>query len=188
KTRLAIEVAGRVAPAFPDGVAWVELSALAAGSMVLPAIERALGLPETAGVPVERRLAGYLRRRQLLLVLDNFEHVVDSAGAIVELLQGSPGLSVLVTSREALHVRGEHEVALAPLGLPDGGGAPLATIERSDAVQFFVERARAIVPGFELTSENAPTIAELCRRLDGLPLALELAAVQLRHMAPGELV
>lgn len=189
KTRLSIELAGRAlkeAPdCFPDGAWFVSLSPLSDPSLVVPAIADALGVQETARASLLEDVKHHLRHKRLLLVLDNFEHVTAATPAVRELLAAAPGVRVLVTSRAILRLYGEHEYPLAPLPLPDPGRLPpLADLACSPAVALFVDRARAADPAFRLTSENAPAIAEICVRLDGLPLALELAAARARLFTP----
>jgi predicted ATPase/DNA-binding SARP family transcriptional activator len=189
KTRLSIELAGRVlkeAPdCFPDGAWFVALSPLSDASLVTPAIADALGAQETARASLLEDVKNHLRHKRLLLVLDNFEHVTAAAPAVGELLAAAPGLSVIATSRAILRLYGEQEYPLAPLPLPDPARLPpLADLARSPAIALFVERARAADPAFRLTPENAPAIAEICVRLDGLPLALELAAARARLFTP----
>ena len=183
KTRLALEVAAGsiVAEHFDDGVCLVELAPVTTPNLVVLAIARALGLKESGG-PQETlaaQLHHYLRDKRLLLVLDNFEQVLDAAPEVVQLLQASPWLKVLVTSREALHVKGERRFPVPPLGLPDmAGPRDRAALAHSPAVAFFVERAQDAQPDFELTEENADDVAVVCAGLDGLPLAIELAAAR----------
>ncbi|MGH2601674.1 MAG: ATP-binding protein, partial [Dehalococcoidia bacterium] len=200
KTRLAIEVAAGLREHFSDGVALVELAPLLTAEAVLPAIARALGMQDVEGIPPLEALQERLRSRHVLLVLDNLEHVLAAAPGIAALLESCPRLTALVTSRAALRVRGEREFVVAPLALPlvvessgesDGRGAEGGFETRpyaSPAVALFVERAAAVRPGFARTVENAATIAEICRRLDGLPLALELAAARVRVLSPDALL
>jgi non-specific serine/threonine protein kinase len=193
KTRLALEAARAVGGAFPDGVVVVPLAGLADPALVPAAIAQALGVRETAEEPPLEALRAALRGARLLLVLDNFEHLLAAAPLVPALLAVCPGLTALATSRAPLRVTGEHEHPVPPLTLPGpgAGGArapgPPGTDAgggASEAVRLFVERARAVRPGFALTAENAPAVAEVCRRLDGLPLALELAAARVRHLPP----
>ena len=134
-------------------------------------------------------LIAYLRHKKLLLILDNFEQVTGAAKLIGELLEAAPGLKILVTSRAVLRLSGEHEFEVPPLNLP-GPDMVLnkETAAQYDAVQLFVERARLVAPDFELTDENAPTIAQICARVDGLPLALELAAARIKLLTPAKLL
>ena len=187
KTRLAIEVARALVVDFSDGVAFVALDAIRDAALVLPAIARAVGVPEGGDVPLERRLPQALRRRRLLLLLDNAEQVADGAPFLAALVGACPDLRLLVTSRAALRCSGEHEVAVAPLALPDPSADP-ARVRQSEAVQLFLARARAIRSDFVLTDANAAAIAAICRKLDGVPLALELAAARIRLLAPDALL
>jgi predicted ATPase/DNA-binding XRE family transcriptional regulator len=182
KTRLAIAAADRSAGAFADGAHFVGLASVRDPDLVPAAIAQALGLPDAGGAPVFDRLAAHLRSRRLLLVLDNLEHLLSAAPKISELLAAAPNLSVLATSRVILRLSGEHEHPVSPLALL-AGPAPLA----APATTLFVERMRAATPRLSPTAADAPAIAEICARLDGLPLAIELAAAQCRHLAPVEL-
>lgn len=184
KTRLAIEIAHQVAAAL-DQVWFVPLAAIREPALVAPTILRALGRPLTS----RRRLpADELRvvvgDRRVLLVLDNFEQVVHAGPTVVDMLMACPTLSILVTSRTPLHVSGEHVYPVAPLTLPDAAHA----VAHAEAIRLFVDRARAVVPSFQITPGNADTIAEICRQLDGLPLAIELAAARLTLFTPAELL
>lgn len=187
KTRLALAVAGRVKEAFPDGVAFVDLAPLRDPVLVLPTIALRLGLDERDATSLAERLATYLRGKRLLLLLDNLEHLVEARAAILSLLESCPRLVALATSRVALRVRGEREYRVAPLELP-AEDAPPETLLRTAAVALFVERARAV--GVELDPDlaTARAVATICRRLDGLPLAIELAAAWSRMMLPSALL
>jgi predicted ATPase/class 3 adenylate cyclase/tetratricopeptide (TPR) repeat protein len=188
KSRLVVEVARRLGPKFTDGVRFVELAAVPVADLVPAAVAAGLGLTTSAGRLITD-VVSYLRGRRLLLVLDNFEHVVSAAGLLAELLAAAPGVVVLVTSRVVLRLRGEHEFAVPPLAVPAAGAGPDTDDVRGYAsVGLFVERAHAAAPGFEMTSENAAAIAEICRRLDGLPLAIELAAARVRLLPPQALI
>ena len=188
KSRLVVEVARRLGPAFADGVRFVELAAVPAADLVAAAVAAGLRLTTSAG-RLSADLVSYLRGRRLLLVLDNFEHVVGAAGLLAELLAVAPGVVVLVTSRVVLRLRGEHEFAVPPLPVPPAGADGDAGDARAYAsVSLFVERAHAAAPGFAMNSENAEAIAEICRRLDGLPLAIELAAARVRLLPPQALI
>ena len=186
KTTLAIRVAETVAPSFPDGVCFVDLSGTREPHAVLVAIARALGLGEIIDRPLEDELVDHLRERHMLLVLDNLEQVREAAPTVARLLSECPRLTVLATSREVLHIRAERVIQVAPLGLPPGGRdvTSVRQVEEYDAVLLFVDRARMVRPDFELTDENAAAVADICRRLDGLPLAIELAAARLRLFSP----
>ena len=187
KTRLALAVLQRTRGHWRDGAAFVDLSPVSDARAVPEFMASALGfVGQGTETPVEtltRRLAG----RHMLLVIDNFEQVLDAAPVVGQLLERSPGLHVLVTSRVVLRLRGEQEWRVEPLGLgPDGSSR--AALARAPAVQMFVERVRDVRPGFELTDDNAAVVAELCRRLDGLPLALELAASWTRLLTPEQVL
>jgi predicted ATPase len=170
KTRLAVDVAAVMADSAADGVVLVELALLDDPALVVLAISQALGLREHGGRPLAERLREHLASRCLLLLLDNFEHVVEAAPLVADLLATSPGLQVLVTTREPLHLRGEREYDVPPLALPrTDAWTPPAALARNAAVALFVERAAAIHPGLSVTDENASHIAEICIRL-GLSL------------------
>lgn len=192
KTRLSIEAAARSLYHFEGGVFFVPLAFISDPDLVIPAIAGVLGLKESAERTLVESLRGYLRDRRILLVLDNVEQVVEAAPQLENLLGACGRLVVLVTSREALHVQGEQQFHVAPLELPDpslySGRALLhmpsmKTLAANPAVALFVERARAVKPGFELTEENAGTVAAICIELDGLPLAIEIAAVRVNLLS-----
>src|SRR5215472_2118285 len=190
KTRLALQVAADLASQFTDGVAFIELSELKDPQLVVPTVARALGLSETGHAgSVEELLLEYLRPRHMLLVLDNTEQLVSAAPLAVQALELAPNLKLLVTSREPLRVRDEHLVPVPPLALADPASlSDLEHLAQTPSVALFVERAREAQPDFALTSQNAATIVELCQRLDGLPLALELAAARLPLLSPAALL
>jgi predicted ATPase/class 3 adenylate cyclase/DNA-binding CsgD family transcriptional regulator len=185
KTRLGLQVAAEVIDQFGDGVFFVELAPISDPTLVPSAIAQVLGVRDMGGRPIVESLKEYLRRRSLLLVLDNFEQIVLAAPTVADLLASSPGLRVLVTSREPLRLRGEREYAVPPLALPDDRRrmAP-EELSRYAAAALFVERATEIRADFAVTAENAIAIAEICTRLDGLPLAIELAAARVRLLSP----
>jgi predicted ATPase len=188
KSRLAVEAARHLAPGFRDGVRFVDLSAVPAAGLVAAAIAAGLGL-STSGGRLLSDLESYLRSRQLLLLLDNFEQVTGAAPALATLLGAAPGVVALVTSRAVLRLSGEHEFPVPTLPVPTARtGQDPATVREYAAVRLFAERAHAATAGFELTSENAGAIAEICRRLDGLPLAIELAAARVRILPPQALL
>ncbi|MGH2603592.1 MAG: ATP-binding protein, partial [Dehalococcoidia bacterium] len=189
KTRLALSVADVVAAEFADGVVFVPLESLRDPAFVMPTIAKAFGLSDTGGRPLTERLVVHLRPRQVLLVLDNVEQVVEAAPRIAELLHACPHLKVLATSRVVLRLSAEHDVPIFPLASPSVGDWPsLANVASFPAVQLFVARARAASPAFALTPANAAAVAAICARLDGLPLALELAAVRIPTLPPGALL
>jgi predicted ATPase len=184
KSRLMVEAARWLGPGFADGVRFVELAAVSAGDLVAPAIAAGLGLSTSAG-QLSADLQAYLRPRRLLLALDNFEQVVGAAPLLAELLAAAPGLVVLVTSRAVLRLSGEHEFAVPALPVPPPDAPPNPEeLRRYASVSLFTERAHAAVDGFELTAGNTAAVAEICRRLDGLPLAIELAAARVRLLPP----
>jgi predicted ATPase len=188
KSRLAIRIAEEADAEIADGACFVELAPVATTDEVPRAIGRAVGVasPESAGVLAAA--AERIADRDMLLVLDNFEHVLPAAPAIVDLLRACPRLSVLVTSRASLQLSAEHELQVPPLPVPAFGHATEAAIGQYAAVQLFVERSARVRPSFALTTENAETLAAICRRLDGLPLALELAAARMKLLTPRALL
>ena len=184
KTRLMVEAARRLGPGFADGARFVELASVSAADLVAAAIAAGLGLNTSAG-RLTADLESYLRPRRLLLALDNFEQVMGAAPLLAELLGAAAGLVVLVTSRTVLRLSGEHEFPVPPLPVPPARvGRDPADLQRYASVSLFAERAHAVAPGFELTDANAEAVAEICRRLDGLPLAIELAAARIRLLPP----
>ncbi|MGI8477922.1 MAG: ATP-binding protein, partial [Thermomicrobiales bacterium] len=189
KTRLALEAVADLVESFPDGFWFVGLAPIRDPDLVGPAIARAVGAPDDGVEPVGDRLAAFLGDRRALLLLDNVEQVVDAAPVVADLLRRAPHLTVLATSRVRLRLSDEHEYALSPLGLsPDGPLNPSDAATESAAVRLFVERAGAALATFTLTPESAPTVAEICRRLDGLPLAIELAAARIKVLPPAALL
>ena len=185
KTRLALQAAADLLDDFPDGTFFAPLATLTEAELLLPAVAETLGVRETGEQPLEERLKDYLSERRLLLLLDNFEQVLGAAPAVTELLAGAPGLKVLATSRTPLGLYGEHEYAVPPLSLPDVRHLPdIAALSQYEAVSLFIERAQAAKAEFEVTSESAPAVAEICVRLDGLPLAIELAAARIKMLPP----
>jgi predicted ATPase/class 3 adenylate cyclase/DNA-binding CsgD family transcriptional regulator len=189
KTRLGLQVAAELIDLFPDGVYFVNLAALSDPTLVVSTIAQTLDLKETGEQPLPDLLKGYLRDKQLLLLLDNFEQVASAALQIADLLAACPKLKVIVTSRAVLHVRGEQEFPVPPLTVPDPKRLPdLVALSRYEAVELFVSRAQAVKPAFQLSKTNAPAIAEICARLDGLPLAIELAAARIKVLPPQALL
>jgi non-specific serine/threonine protein kinase len=185
KTRVALALASRLAARFADGACLVSMAAIVDAGQVGRAITRAIGAPTTASTTPLQDCTTWLANRQLLLVIDNFEHVLAAASFVSSLAAACPHVRVLVTSRTPLRLSGERVYRVSPLRVPPGEGAEtLAEIDRSPAVRLFVERARAVQPDFSLTPVNAATIAAICRQLDGLPLALELAASWVRLLPP----
>ncbi|HEV2072656.1 MAG TPA: LuxR C-terminal-related transcriptional regulator [Thermomicrobiales bacterium] len=188
KTRLAIEVAEEARHAFADGVIFVPLAAVRDPELVLPAIAQAVGVRETAGDQLSALVHAAMANREMLLLLDNFEHVIPAAPVVARLLSHCPKVTVLSTSRERLHLSGEHEYPVAPLQVVETSAKPsLDEIAGSDAILLFVSRAQSVKPEFTLTENNGSAIADICRRLDGLPLAIELAAARIKVLPPAAL-
>jgi len=189
KTRLALQAASELVGAFAQGVWFVPLAGVSDPALVPMSIIQALNMKPTPNLPPLQSLITYLRNKQLLLVLDNFEQVGEATAVVDALLAAAPALKVLVTSRVVLHLYGEHEFSVPPLDVPDPS-IVLETTELSQygAVQLFVERAQAVVPNFALTAENGAVIAQICARVDGLPLALELAAARVKVLPPALLL
>jgi predicted ATPase/class 3 adenylate cyclase/DNA-binding CsgD family transcriptional regulator len=190
KTRLGLQVAAELSDDCSDGVFFVALAPLSDAKLVAPTIVQALDISETGNQPPLARLAAALKEKHLLLLLDNFEQVVAAASQIAELLTACPKLKMLVTSRVGLHVRAEHEFAVPPLTLPNLKlrlPDPVA-LSQYEAVALFIERAQAVKPDFQVTNANAPAVAEICTRLDGLPLAIELAAARSKAFPPQTLL
>jgi predicted ATPase/class 3 adenylate cyclase len=198
KTRLMLEAAGRLAGQFADGAWLAELAPLGEPSQIVAEVARALGVPDAPGRPLMETVSDFVASKELLLLLDNAEHLVDGVALVTgQLLAAAPGVRVILTSREALRVPGETILQVPSLGcpvVPDHGsgtaprrGVSLEIASETEAVQLFADRAAAVLPGFELTNENVAAVAEICRRLDGIPLALELAAARISAMSPEEI-
>jgi predicted ATPase/DNA-binding SARP family transcriptional activator/TolA-binding protein len=197
KTRLALAVAHDVAAGFPDGAYVAELAAIDDPELVLPTLARAVGAQEVPGQPLLETLIDHLERRQVLLLVDNMEHLAAAAPLVATLLASCPGLKALITSRSRLKLLGEQEYPVPPLAVPDAA-APrdgriatalaATTLDDVPAVALFVRRARAARPGLTMGAADLAAVAEICRRLDGLPLALELAAARVRLLPPAELL
>ena len=189
KTRLAIEAARSLGAHYPDGTWFVALDAIHDSGLVLAAIATILGVPDQSGRTIGVVLGEYLTSRRSLVLLDNFEQVIDAASDIGTLLSSAPGLDILITSREPLAIAGEHVYQVEPLGLPAEAGVPTAQdIRANEAVALFVERASAVRSDFLLSDANAPAIAAICRRLDGLPLAIELAAARINLFSADQIL
>ena len=189
KTRLALAVSARLLDRFEDGVFFVDLASLRDPALVPSTVARSLGVHETGDEPLIESVQRHLSRRSLLLVLDNFEQLLPAAPTVATLLHTCPRLNVLVTSRAALHLSGEHELPVPPLAFPDLRHLPdVAALTRYEAVALFIQRAQAVRPDFQVTPANAAVIAELCARLDGLPLAVELAAARAKLLSPRALL
>lgn len=185
KSRLAIEVAQRTADLFPDGRYFLPLEGVFEPGLLMPTIAYVLGIRDTGEAALEERIARALAGRRVLLVLDNFEQIVEAAPLLVRLFDVAPTVSLLVTSRTVLRLRGERVFEVDALGVPEAVAHPsVERVRRSPAGALFVDRAQAVKPDFELTAENAPTVADICRRLEGLPLGIELAAAKVRLLTP----
>ncbi len=190
KTRLSLVVAEDLlsAGAFPDGAFFVELGSLTEGSLVPRSAAASLGLSLDSGLPAPERLADYLRKKDLLLILDNCEHLVEACAFLAEtLLKGAPGLRILATSRESLGIEGERVWRLPSLALPPPGLKGAAQVGAFESVRLFVDRARAVNPAFALRDENSQAVSEICRRLDGIPLAIELAASRMKVLSAAQI-
>ena len=187
KTRLSLQIAADVLEKYPDGVWFVDLAPIKDSSLVPAIAAQVLGVREEPAKPLTQTLCDHLKGHKLLFVLDNCEHLVSACANLADaLLRGAPDVRILATSREPLHIRGEQTYHVLPLAAPDRK-AGVESLLRSEAVQLFVERARHQKPGFSLTERDAPAVAELCARLDGIPLALELAAARMRSLSIGEI-
>jgi non-specific serine/threonine protein kinase len=188
KSRLALHLSHMFQGEYADGIYLVSLASINDPGLVLPTMAQAIGLREAGDRPIEERLALELRDKHMLLVLDNFEHLMSAAGLVAHTLAISPQAKALITSRVPLQVVGEQEFAVSPLSLPSVGRHSIPDLEMNPSVALFVQRARAVRPGFELDEANAPTVADVCRRLDGLPLAIELAAARSKVLAPAAIL
>ncbi|MDQ3585976.1 MAG: protein kinase [Acidobacteriota bacterium] len=189
KTRLAKEIARRLLEVFPGGVFFIELAAIHDPALVISSIAQPLDVTEAGGQSLLDALKSYLRDKRMLLVVDNFEQVTPAAPLLAELLAASPHLKMLVTSRAVLHLSVEQEVIVPPLTVPDAT-TPLSADEllKFEAIRLFVERARTVKPNFTLTDENVRSVAEICLRLEGLPLAIELAAARVKVLQPAAIL
>lgn len=187
KTRLSITVCARLRGDFPDGVIFVPLASLSDAALVPAAIAQVVGCKPEREADLLTTLTELLAARAMLLVLDNFEHVLDAASVVATLLDACRSLHVLVTSRRLLHLRREHEYAVMPLAMPEAILPKVDALARYDAIALFQERARAVQAGFAITPQNARAVGEVCARLDGLPLAIELAAARINLFSPAAL-
>lgn len=189
KTRLALKVAAMVAADYPDGITLVSLAATRDPSLVGNAIANALGVTEQPQQPLIQTLQRYLTRKRMLLILDNFEHLLVSAPLLCDLVGAAPYITVLVTSREPLNLSGEYEFLVPPLAVPQQAeGVQVSDLLGIESVNLFVQRARMASHSFELTENNATAVAAICMRLDGLPLAIELAAARTKHFSPQQVL
>src|SRR6266567_2519902 len=189
KTRLGLQVAAQLTDRFADGVFFVNLAPISDPELVIPATAQVLDVKEIGGQPLLELLKGSLREKHLLLLLDNFEQVVGAAMYVADLHAACPNLKVMVTSRMTLHIQGEQEYAVPPLAVPDPKHLPdLVVLSQYEAVALFIQRAQATRPEFQVSNANAPAVAEICVRLDGLPLAIELAAARIKVLPPQALL
>lgn len=185
KSRLALKVADKLHGDFPDGVFFIALEPITDSNLVASVIAQTLGVKESGDVPLADALKNYLRAKRMLLILDNFEHVVPAAPLVASILMNAPGIVFLVTSRAVLHLSGEYEFQVPPLHLPDLESLPpVSDLMHCSAVALFTQRAMAAKSDFSLTDRNARAVAEICTRLDGLPLAIELAAARIKLLPP----
>ncbi len=189
KTRLAIAIADALAARLAEGACFISLADVRDEELVVHAIAHALGVRSVHGQLPLAHLREVVRHRQQLLVLDNFEHVIAAAPVVTEILAAGPNLRILVTSREALRLRGEFQIDVPPLAVPDAAAAPrLEMAAAAPAVQLFLQRAQAVRPNFSLTTKNVADVVAICTRLDGLPLAIELTAARMKHLSPAALL
>jgi predicted ATPase/class 3 adenylate cyclase len=188
KTRLAIRAAAELATDFPSGVFFVDLAPISEPALVSTTIATTIGVREETARPILNSLTDHLLDREVLLILDNFEQILEAAPVVGELLDGAPKVKAIVTSRAPLRLAGEQEVSVPPLALPEDESPHPEQISRYEAIALFVERARAVDPAFALTTDNAAAVVEICARVDGLPLALELAASRVRALTPRAIV
>ncbi len=183
KTRLSLQVAADVIEQFPDGVWLVEMAPLADGQRIAPAVAAVLGVEEAGGRTVQEALTAYVKDRQLLLIFDNCEHLLHACAELaISLLQSGPQVKILATSREPLREAGETTYLVPPLAVPQFAGTPMLDLEQCDSVRLFNDRATAMQPAFKVTEQNAAAVAAICHRLDGIPLAIELAAARVRSL------
>lgn len=189
KTRLGLEVARSMLHDFQHGIFFVALAPITDPSLVAATIAQELGIMEAGSRPIADTLKSYLRDKHMLLVLDNFEQILDAVPFVAEVLMTAPRVKVLATSRSRLRVRGEHEFPVPPLSIPLSGTIPsVEWVTRYEAVRLFVDRASALMPDFDVNSDNAAAVAEICTRLDGLPLAIELAAARIKILSPADML
>jgi predicted ATPase/class 3 adenylate cyclase/DNA-binding CsgD family transcriptional regulator len=189
KTRLALQVVAELSDLFADGTSFVDLAPISDPALVIAAIAQSLGIREVGDQPLLERLKDELQHKQMLLLLDNFEQVVSAAVQVADLLATCPQLKVIVTSRVVLHVQAEQEFFVPSLSLPDPNHVPdLTALSQYEAVALFIRRAQSARPDFQVTNANAPAVAEICVRLDGLPLAIELAAARMKLLSPEALL
>ena len=188
KTRLALEVAEETLAGYPDGAWLVDLTPIKEGHLVARVFGSALGVQERPRQPMAQTLLLHLRGQRLLLVVDNCEHVIEGCAALVDsILRSCPSITLLATSREALRVSGETVKRVAPMAVPPATTIDLPQLAQCEAVGLFLNRAQLAAPGFEMSLENAPAVADICHCLDGIPLAIELAAARVGFMSPNQI-
>jgi len=187
KTRAALRLAAELEPGYADGAAFISLAAHPRADLVLPAIAQALGVRQTGSRSLSDQLVIALRDAHFLLIVDNFEHLLAAATVISTVLDAFPAVTVLVTSRTPVRLAGEHVYAIQPMTVPEAGTS-LADLAEADSIQLFAARARAALANFRLTATNAPDVARICHRVDGLPLAIELAAARVTVLSPAALL
>ena len=189
KTRLGLQAAAELTQQFEEGVFFVSLAAISDPELVVGAVAGTLGVKEAGDQPLLENLENYLDVKRMLLLVDNFEQVLEAAPMVTELLSAAPNLKVLATSRIPLRLYGEHEYSVPPLALPDPKRPPpVERLTHYEAVRLFVERVKAAKADFSVTNDNAPAVAEICHRLDGLPLAIELAAARIKVLSPQKML
>jgi predicted ATPase len=189
KTRLGLQAAAELTEYFEEGVYFVSLAAISDPQLVVGAVAGTLGVKEAGGQPLLESLEYYLGEKRMLLLVDNFEQVLEAASKVTEMLSAAPNLKILATSRIPLRLYGEYEYSVPPLSLPDPERPPpVEHLTHYEAVRLFIERAQAAKADFSVTNENAPAVAEICHRLDGLPLAIELAAARIKVLSPRKML
>lgn len=185
KTRLSLQAAADLLDSFEHGAFFVELAPITDSELVLAAIANTVGVHDAGNEPLIESLTRALHKKEMLLVIDNFEHVIEAAPVVGDLIAGAPQLKIITSSRELLRIYGEHDYPVPPLGLPDQSRQQtMAVVSQYEAVKLFIQRAKAAQADFQITEENAPALAEICTRLEGLPLAIELAAARVRLFRP----
>ena|GEM_PF-781348 len=194
KTRLAAHVAAQVAGLFAHGPLFVDMTPVTDPGEFLPTLAQAMGVVDTSDAPITRNIITSLRQRNMLLIIDNFEQIIQAASSVPNLLMGAPDIKILVTSRESLHVSSEHEFFIQPFSLSEQIGSTtfaetkLESLTHIPAVQLFLQRSQAVQPGFQIGPENISAIVEVCAKLDGLPLAIELAAARVKTLSPQAMI
>jgi predicted ATPase/Tfp pilus assembly protein PilF len=188
KTRLGLEAARTILAHFSNGVYFVDLAPIREPALVATTVAHAIGIQDAGGLPLLKNLKNNLANKQMLLLFDNFEQIIGAASVVADLIAAAPGIKVLVTSRIALELRGEHEYPVSPLGLPPDTTQYMAETLEYEAIALFRQQAKAVQPRFEVTAENIAVVTEICRRLDGLPLAIEIAAARIKMLPPQALL